>query len=66
MLQVLKEKMENSAKNLLASEDLHKERLNICLSCQHLYEPTGNCKLCYCFVRAKTKLKGQSCPIKKW
>lgn len=46
--------------------DSRKVRLDICLSCEHLFEPTKNCKKCGCFVHAKTWLKNSKCPIKKW
>jgi hypothetical protein len=47
-------------------EDTKTDRMNICLSCEHLFHPTKNCKKCGCFMEAKTWLKSASCPIKKW
>jgi hypothetical protein len=47
-------------------EETRNTRLNLCLSCEHLFAPTQNCKKCGCFVQAKTWLKSSSCPIKKW
>ena len=47
-------------------EETRNTRLDLCLSCEHLFEPTQNCKKCGCFVQAKTWLKNTSCPIKKW
>lgn len=52
--------------NMFVSEELHKQRLDICNSCEHLFKPTKNCKKCGCFVTAKTKLTHQKCPIDKW
>ncbi len=28
--------------------------------------PTSRCRLCKCLVSAKTKLRGESCPIGSW
>jgi hypothetical protein len=47
-------------------EETRNIRLDLCLSCEHLFKPTQNCKKCGCFVQAKTWLKNTSCPIKKW
>jgi hypothetical protein len=47
-------------------EETRNTRLDLCLSCEHLFEPTQNCKKCGCFIQAKTWLKNTSCPIKKW
>jgi hypothetical protein len=47
-------------------EETRNTRLDLCLSCEHLFTPTQNCKKCGCFVQAKTWLKDASCPIKKW
>jgi hypothetical protein len=47
-------------------EEIRTTRLDLCLSCEHLFKPTQNCKKCGCFVQAKTWLKESSCPIKKW
>jgi hypothetical protein len=51
---------------MLASKELIDKRLRICNGCVNLFKPTGNCKLCGCFVKVKTKLKNQKCPIEKW
>ena len=51
---------------ILVDAEIIDSRLSECESCEHLFKPTRNCKLCYCFVDAKTKLKGQSCPAGKW
>lgn len=48
------------------SEDVQKERFNICLSCPELIKLTKQCKKCGCFMALKTKLENASCPIGKW
>jgi len=49
-----------------ASDDLAKERLDICLSCPELIKVTKQCKKCGCFMVAKTKLESAKCPLGKW
>lgn len=77
MLNKLKERMEavarkginafeEAAQNNIVSDEVQQERYNICLDCTNLYKPTSTCKLCGCFMKAKTKLRKASCPIKKW
>lgn len=43
----------------------HSVRYNICKNCDN-YLITGNCKICGCFVKDKTKYKFEQCPQKKW
>ena len=55
-----------ATQEILVPDHIAEERLNICLSCEKLYKPTKSCKLCGCFMVAKTKLAKQACPVKKW
>lgn len=48
------------------SNEVREERMNICLSCEHLFRPTMNCKKCGCFTKVKTWLPSQHCPVGKW
>lgn len=48
------------------TDEIQKERYDICLSCPELIQATKTCKLCGCFMNHKTKLKAASCPINKW
>ncbi|EKR55197.1 DUF6171 family protein (plasmid) [Leptospira interrogans] len=52
---------------MIEKKDLD-HRLEICLSCSLLLKGflSERCSVCGCFVRLKTKLKQESCPIKKW
>lgn len=43
-----------------------KERYDICKSCEYYMEKVLLCKVCYCFLPGKTRLKGSYCPIGKW
>jgi hypothetical protein len=64
------QKVENKTNQLIeliqVEEDIRTTRLNICDSCEYLFAPTGNCKKCGCFVKAKTWLKDTTCPLNKW
>jgi len=51
---------------LSVSEDLYKERVSICKSCDHYDEFENQCKLCGCYVPAKARNIFDSCPVKKW
>jgi len=76
MLDKLKQKMEEvrdaaqAASASLLSQKVDPEiqlmRYNICQECPHLYKPTDTCKKCGCFMKVKTWMPKQSCPIKKW
>lgn len=76
MLEKLKQKMaelrestEDSAINLLnnkVSPEIQQERYDICQACDKLYKLTDTCKVCGCFMKVKTHLPRQSCPLKKW
>ena len=46
--------------------DVQKDRMKICKSCEHYVELTGTCKICWCFMKIKSKIGGMSCPKKKW
>tara|TARA_R110000787_G_scaffold225140_1_gene333143 strand:+ start:329 stop:529 length:201 start_codon:yes stop_codon:yes gene_type:complete len=59
------------------SKEEAKERLEICegdenyLPCVKYFKPTGQCKSCGCFLKAKTKVKKrgshiEKCPLGKW
>jgi rRNA maturation endonuclease Nob1 len=76
MLKKLKDRMtkaRDSAENFAASmlsnkvtEEIQQERYNICTSCDKLYKPTDTCKVCGCFMKVKTWMPEQKCPINKW
>ncbi|WP_232424453.1 DUF6171 family protein [Leptospira alstonii] len=48
--------------------DFSKKRLETCLSCPLILKGflSEQCSVCGCFVRLKTKLKSESCPIFRW
>jgi len=49
-----------------ADEEVQKERLDICMACEHLYTKMNICKKCGCYVPSKVKRINSFCPIKKW
>jgi len=49
----------------LTTREERKRRWEICLSCPAL-TPKGRCTKCGCYMRLKTKLAGQICPLDKW
>ncbi len=51
-----------------AADDVIAERRRICQGCEKFTRTAvfGRCGECGCFVRAKTTLAGESCPIGKW
>lgn len=57
----------NAAKGVDQSvpEEVKKHRMDLCNSCPNKLI-TGNCKLCGCFVSAKTSYRQEACPDGKW
>lgn len=51
-------------KEVFVSEDIQKQRMEICNSCSH--NIGGRCELCGCFLEGKTKISSSQCPIMKW
>lgn len=49
---------------VFASKNQQNERFSICKSCDKYF--FGMCKVCGCVLRAKVKLKPQTCPLSKW
>ncbi len=65
------EKLKNKLNSIVdvrifVPDEVGKDRMSICNSCEHLLHITMQCKKCGCFVQAKTKLANSECPIKKW
>lgn len=67
-------KIEHIAKgwfNYLAGRrnTLSNYRMKICGNCPHkhkLFKIVDVCTICGCFLKAKTKVTEEQCPIKKW
>jgi hypothetical protein len=43
-----------------------KEKLAICKQCEKFNNTIKVCGVCLCFMPAKTRLPGQTCPLNKW
>ena len=42
------------------------ERIAMCEKCEKFFRPTRQCKICFCFMDIKTKMKNKTCPKGKW
>lgn len=58
----LVEKIQNK---VVVSDEVHKERLDICTKCEH-YSKNHFCGQCHCYMPLKTKFAIFHCPIHKW
>lgn len=48
------------------SEEIKSSRLAICNSCDNFNQTIKTCKLCGCYMPAKTMLAASDCPDNKW
>jgi len=51
---------------VFVSDEIAKERFEICKSCPEMISLTKQCKKCGCFMAAKTKIEAADCPLGKW
>jgi hypothetical protein len=49
-----------------ASEEDSSFRYSLCQACPKFNNGVKTCQECGCFMPAKTKLQGATCPIGKW
>lgn len=58
----------NHAKDGFASvsDDVQKERMSICRSCEFFDKSKITCLKCGCYLNIKTKWASESCPEGKW
>lgn len=52
--------------DVFAPKDIAQSRLQSCLECEKFVRVTKQCRLCGCFVAAKTKMRSASCPLGIW
>ena len=75
MFDALKKKI-NAAKNVASnitdnvtnfkvSDEIRSQRLEICKSCDQFHS-SEFCKLCGCYMPAKSHIAFSNCPLKKW
>ena len=48
------------------SQEVYEDRIAICKGCSYYFRPTGNCKICMCFMKVKARIAPMECPKKKW
>ena len=48
------------------SNEIYKERMSICKSCVYYSSVLGNCTICKCFMKIKSRIATLSCPQKYW
>ncbi len=46
--------------------EIYEDRIAICRSCVYYFKPTGNCKICTCFMKVNARIATQHCPQKYW
>ena len=46
--------------------EIYEDRMAICKECVYYSKPLGQCKICLCFVKVKSRLAPMSCPKKFW
>lgn len=51
---------------IFATEELQKQRWNICNSCEWNDTEHKKCTKCGCYLEAKLKFNSSFCPILKW
>ena len=56
----------NYEKTLFASDEIYKERLSICKTCDKYKELENECAECGCYIPMKAKIVLDSCPLEKW
>lgn len=60
----IKKKLSGAVSAAIAED--HQKRMDTCKSCDELNKTLMTCRQCGCFMVAKTKLRGASCPLEKW
>ena len=51
---------------IAAINKMGEDRMAICTACEHFKPDLSRCGKCGCFMKAKTRIPGASCPIGKW
>lgn len=62
MIQTIQAKIEE----MKAPDDVAQTRMQVCQTCPKFKQTMKICGACGCYLPAKTKLKGSTCPLNKW
>tara|TARA_R110000744_G_scaffold266738_1_gene380751 strand:+ start:456 stop:860 length:405 start_codon:yes stop_codon:yes gene_type:complete len=46
--------------------EIYEDRMAICKGCVYYSKVLGNCKICKCFMKIKSRISSQSCPQNYW
>ena len=46
--------------------EIYEDRMAICKACVYYSSLLGNCTICKCFMKIKSRISSQSCPQKFW
>jgi len=60
--EIVKRALANGGASLIVSEEVQRERMEICKKCPNLDKKWKFCKICNCFMPLKTKLRWAECP----
>ncbi len=58
--------LKHGDKELVVSEKVYNQRLEICESCSYFDTKQHSCMECGCFIPSKAKSILESCPLNKW
>ena len=47
-------------------KDIYEDRISICKGCTYYSSVLGNCKICKCFMKVKSRIAPMECPKKYW
>tara|TARA_R110002051_G_scaffold138060_1_gene210793 strand:- start:730 stop:1134 length:405 start_codon:yes stop_codon:yes gene_type:complete len=48
------------------TDEVYEDRMAICKGCVYYSSLLGNCTVCKCFMKIKSRISSQSCPQKFW
>ena len=47
-------------------KEIYEDRMSICKGCVYYSSILGNCKICTCFMKVKSRIAAQECPKGYW
>lgn len=56
----------NEEKVLIVSDEIYRQRSNLCRMCEKIDEVQNICTECGCYIPAKARQMLDSCPLHKW